>query len=321
MIKQHKKWSTKRKVWTTVATLVVVVGAAILGAGGYFFHVAEVRAKKDFVGSGLVSKKNPLYAQQEKWLAADTKEWHLKAKDGTKLVGNYLPAAKKTNKTVIVIHGFGVDHKAMAPYGEMFHRFGYNVLMPDDRASGKSEGKYIGFGYLDAKDYQGWINQIIAKDGENSEILVMGASMGAATTMMLSGMNPPSQVKAYIEDSGYTSVADELHYEAGNMYGLPKWLANVLIPVVSGYSKVLAGYSYHQADAEKLLANNKRPMLFIHGDNDKFVPTKFMAPVYQATNGPKEKYLVPGAAHVESYRTNPVQYEKTVQKFLQKYFN
>jgi fermentation-respiration switch protein FrsA (DUF1100 family) len=62
-------------------------------------------------------------------------------------------------------------------------------------------------------------------------------------------------------------------------------------------------------------------MLFIHGDNDKFVPTKFMAPVYQATNGPKEKYLVPGAAHVESYRTNPVQYEKTVQKFLQKYFN
>ena len=320
MVKQHKKWSRKRKIWTVATTLVVIVGAAVLGAGGYFFHVAEVRAEKDFVGSGLVSKKNPLYPQQQKWLAADTKTWHLKAKDGTKLVGSYLPATQATNKTVIVIHGFGVDHKAMAPYGEMFHRMGYNVLMPDNRAAGKSEGKYIGYGYLDAKDYKGWINEVIAKNGKQIQITVMGASMGGATTMMLSGMNPPKQVQAYVEDSGYTSVADELHYEAGNMYGLPDWLANILIPVVSGYSKVLAGYSYGEADAEKLLAQNKRPMLFIHGDNDKFVPTKFMKPVYEASNGPKEKYLVPGAAHVESYRTNPVKYEATVQMFLNKYF-
>ncbi|MDF8373000.1 alpha/beta hydrolase [Weissella paramesenteroides] len=320
MTKQHKRWSRKRKIWSVAATLVVVMGAAVLGAGGYFFHVAEVRAKKDFVGSGLVSKKNPLYPQQQKWLAADTETWHLRAKDGTKLVGSYLPATQPTNKTVIVIHGFGVDHKAMAPYGEMFHRMGYNVFMPDNRAAGKSGGKYIGFGYLDAKDYQGWIKELLAKNGKQSRITVMGASMGGATTMMLSGMNPPKQVEAYIEDSGYTSVTDELHYEAGNMYGLPDWLANLIIPVVSGYSKVLAGYSYHEADAERLLAKNKRPMLFIHGDNDKFVPTRFMKPVYEASNGPKEKYLVPGAAHVESYRTNPAKYEAKVRQFLNQYF-
>ena len=64
-------------------------------------------------------------------------------------------------------------------------------------------------------------------------------------------------------------------------------VSNILIPVVSGYSKVLAGYSYGEADAGKLLAQT-RTNAFIHGDNDKFVPTKFMKPVYEASNGPKK---------------------------------
>ncbi|MDA5458006.1 alpha/beta hydrolase [Weissella confusa] len=320
MAKQKKRWSTPRKIITWVVSIVVVLAVVLGAAGGYFFHVAEVRAKKDFIGSGVLTKKDPLYSRQQEFLALDSQTWHLTAKDGTKLVGNYVPAEKKTNKTVVVIHGFGVEHKAMAPYGQMFHDMGYNVLMPDDRASGKSGGKYIGFGYLDAKDYKQWISKVITKNGQDSQIVVMGASMGGATTMMLSGMNPPAQVKAYIEDAGYTSVYDELEYQAGDMYGLPMWLAKIILPVVSTYSKVLAGYDYAEADALKLLQKNTRPMMFIHGGDDTFVPTKFLNQVYDASNGPKEKYLVPGASHVQSYATNPAKYEQKVADFLAKYF-
>jgi len=42
--------------------------------------------------------------------------------------------------------------------------------------------------------------------------------------------------------------------------------------------------------------------------------------VYDASNGPKEKYLVPGASHVQSYATNPAKYEQKVADFLAKYF-
>lgn len=319
MAKQKKRWSTSCKVITWLVSIVVVLVVLVVAAGGYFFHVAEVRAKKDFVGSGVLTKKDPLYKQQEAWFDLDAQTWHLTVKDGTKLVANYVPAAKKTNKTAIVIHGFGVDHKAMVPYGEMFHRMGYNVLMPDNRAAGKSGGKYIGFGYLDAKDYKQWINQVISKNGQDSDITIMGASMGAATTMMLSGMNPPKQVSAYIEDAGYTSVADEIYYQAGDMYGMPNWLAKGLVPIVSTYSKVMAGYDYFEASSVKLLAKNTRPMLFIHGGNDTFVPPKYLNQVYKASNGPKEKYLVPGAKHVQSYATNPAKYEQKVADFLAEY--
>lgn len=197
---------------------------------------------------------------------------------------------------------------------------GYNILMPDNRASGKSEGKYIGYGYLDAKDYLLWIDEVLSKNGQGSEILVMGESMGAATTMMLSGMNPPKQVNCYIEDAGYSSVAEEIKYQAKNMFNLPNWISSFMIPVVSTYSKVLAGYDYYQASATELLKKNDRPMLFIHGESDDFVPTKFIDEVYPATKGIKEKYTVPEAKHVQFYAKNPKKHEETVKSFTDKYF-
>ena len=42
--------------------------------------------------------------------------------------------------------------------------------------------------------------------------------MGGATTMMASGLTMPRQVKAYIEDCGYTNVKDEVEHEAEDLY-------------------------------------------------------------------------------------------------------
>lgn len=310
----------KNKFFIATISSFLFLGLIILGLSGYFFHVAEIRGQKSFIRSTELSKKDTLYQKQQDWLQLKSEEWNIKSDDGLKLKGEYVPAYKKTKKTVVVIHGFGGNHKTTAPYGEMFHEMGYNVLMPDNRSSGQSEGKYIGYGFLEAKDYLNWIQKIIKMNGNDSQIVVMGASMGGATTMMLSGMNPPRQVKAFIEDSGYTSVSDELHYQAGDMYKLPGCLSNVFISVMSIYSKILAGYSYSEANAVKLLHNNTRPMLFIQGDNDKIVPSKDVNIVYGASKGPKTKYIAKGAGHVGAYQTAPKKYENTIEKFLSSYF-
>jgi len=310
----------KNKIITIISSTLIILGLLILGFSGYFFHVAETRGKKSFIGTGELSKNNVLYQKQQDWSKLKSSTLKIKTHDGLRLTGQYVPADKKTKKTVVVIHGFGGNHKTTAPFGEMFHEMGYNVLMADNRSSGESEGKYIGYGFLEAKDYLNWIQKIIKMNGKDSQIVVMGASMGGATTMMLSGMNPPEQVKAFIEDSGYTSVFDELHYQAADMYKLPGWLSNIFIPVMSTYSRVLAGYSYSEANAVKLLHNNSRPMLFIQGDNDKIVPSKDINIVYNASKGPKTKYIAKGAGHVESYQTAPQKYESTVENFLDNYF-
>lgn len=314
------KKGTKIALGTLVGFIVMVL---VIAAG--LFYMVEVRGDKSFVlsgnSSGEVVKKDPLADQKQAWKKVDNKQdVALTTKDGTHLKGQYIPAAKKTNKTAVMIHGFGVDHTEMIPYANLMHDQGYNVLLSDNRAAGKSEGSFIGYGYLEAKDYLEWIDKLI-DDNPNSEIVVYGTSLGGATTMLLSGMNPPKQVKAFIEDCGYTSMREELVYEANTLFGIPKWVANPLISVMSVYSKILAGYSYNQVDSVAAVKKNDRPMLFIHGDEDNFVPGYMVHDVYDAAKGPKEKMVVAGADHMEAYRLDIPKYEHKVESFLDKYMD
>lgn len=79
------------------------------------------------------------------WMEKQTlTKWTETSKDGLKLVANYLEADKPTNKTIILAHGYrGKSGKVeMAGFAKMYHeKFGYNVLMPDARAHGESEGE------------------------------------------------------------------------------------------------------------------------------------------------------------------------------------
>lgn len=157
---------------------------------------------------------------------------------------------------------------------------------------------------------------MLENNGKSQEIVLYGVSMGAATVMMTSGEKLPDNVKAIIEDCGYSSVHDELAYQLDDMFSLP---AFPLMQVTSLVTKVRAGYFFGEANAVEQLKKNQRPMLFIHGDEDTFVPFEMLDKVYRATKGPKEKYVVKGAEHAEAYKTDPEKYQQVVQQFLSQY--
>ena len=142
--------------------------------------------------------------------------------------------------------------------------------------------------------------------------------MGAATVMMTAGEELPPQVKLIIEDCGYDTVTAELTYQLKEMFNLP---AFPLIPLTSMYSGIKAGYNFNEASSVAQLAKNDLPTLFIHGDADKFVPTEMVYQNYEATKGPKELYIVKGAAHAQAFSTDKGAYQKVVSDFIAKYHN
>ncbi|MGO2891695.1 alpha/beta hydrolase [Enterococcus devriesei] len=304
----------KTKIILGIILLLVI---ALIAAGNYFYSYAVVPTEKDFLSDSSEKKSAELIAAED-WFndKNNRSEWQLQSKDGLKLSAYYLPAQKDQHKTAIIAHGYMGQASDMPQYAKIYHDLGYNVLMPDARGHGKSEGDYIGFGWPERKDYLQWIDRIVKGDSQ-SEIVLHGVSMGAATVMMTSGEKLPENVKAFVEDCGYSSAKDELSYQLKDMFNLP---AFPLIPVTSLITKIRAGYFFGEADAVKQLHNNTKPMLFIHGDKDAFVPFSMLDTVYEATKGPKEKYVVHGAKHAEALSTDPAMYQEKVTEFLETYF-
>lgn len=248
----------------------------------------------------------------------------------------YVAAAKPTRKTAVIVHGYTDNSVRMLMIGYLYNKvMGYNILLPDLHGHGMSEGAEIQMGWLDRLDVLQWTataDELFGRNNEmmnagdsihssGTEMVVHGISMGAATTMMVSGevehgVYQQPFIKCFVEDCGYTSVWDEFRGELKEQFGLP---AFPLLHVASWLCKQEYEWDFQEASALEQVRKCTLPMLFIHGDADTFVPTWMVYPLYEAKPEPKELWIVPGATHAMSYKDYPQEYTEHVEKFVGKY--
>lgn len=308
------------KVIAIFGVLVLLLFAGLAAASLYFYDMAVKRSTKEFLNDNedlqqATNQSSSGELSGSEWLKLQKLDtWQIISEDGLRLIGYYLAAPEPTTKTVILAHGYTSKGRHMGSFARFYHhKLGYNVLMPDARGHGQSEGDYIGFGWPERKDYLLWINQVIEQVGEAAEIVLHGISMGGATVMMVSGEEVVGQVKVIIEDCGYTSAYDQLAYQLKRMYKLPPF---PMLPATSLVTKLVAGYSFSEASALKQVAKSKLPILFIHGAEDRFVPTAMVWQLYDACLSEKDIYIVEGAGHGTAYGTDRETYEQKVSEFI-----
>lgn len=309
----------KRFIKYTVI-LVSIILISLTAASFYFYNLAVKRSTGEFLNDNpdlAVSTDDSLASEGLTWLeTVSFDEVEITSNDVLKLVGYYLPAETDSNKTAIIAHGYTSQAMNMYSYAKFYHELGYNVLMPDARGHGESEGDYIGFGWPERLDYIQWINYVLKQNGDDTEIVLHGVSMGSATVMMTSGEDLPEQVKAVVADCGYTSAEDVLSYQLKRMYHLPSF---PILQATSLMTHIRAGYSFSEASALEQVKKTDKPILFIHGEDDTFVPVEMVYELYEAANGDKELLIVQGAEHANAYDADPVLYEETVTNFLNQY--
>lgn len=311
-----------KKMMIGTTSLIILLFVIIIAASFYFYNVAIARASKDFLNESPDLKSNPeieemqdsITADKEWWENQDFGRWEMESDDGIHLKAYYLAAPEHSDKTVIIAHGYSGNATQMNAYARMYYeRLGYNILLPDARGHGESSGDYIGFGWPERKDYLKWIERVLEANGENTQIVLHGVSMGGATVMMTSGEDLLDSVKAIVEDCGYTSVKDELKFQLTRMYHLP---AFPIVDTTSLLTKIRAGYFFGEASSLGQVKKSKTPTLFIHGDKDTFVPTEMVQTLYENSPVEKELYIVPNAGHGEAYRMDSEKYERVVTDFI-----
>jgi fermentation-respiration switch protein FrsA (DUF1100 family) len=282
--------------------LILPAVALVIGLPRYFYR--------------LVVARRPPVEREPNWLYTQTLEdlW-IRAADGLRLHAYYLAAeGPECPGTAILAHGYNGDGRQLDVFARIFYRLGMNVLLPEARGYGLSEGHYTGFGWHERLDMLGWM--ALLKERGEERIALYGISMGASTALMTSGEDVPPELRLIIADCGYTSVMEELNWQLKLNYHVS---CPPLIRAVSRFTEKRAGYRFEEASALEQVKKSRTPILFIHGEADTFVPFEMCGRLYGACASEKELYTVPGAEHGLALNTDSGEYERRIALFLKKY--
>ena len=233
------------------------------------------------------------------------------ATDSTK---NVADSTTMSHPVAIVVHGWRDTAIKFMTIARIYEQAGYHVLMPDLHAHGLSEGEAVQMGWKDRKDVLHWMT-VASKLFDTNDFVIHGVSMGAATTMCVSGEKMPECVKTvrFVEDCGYTSVWDEFSYELKEEFGLSDF---PILYASSLLCKIKYGWSFGEASSIKQVRKCPYPMLFIHGDDDTFVPSEMVHPLYEAKRGEKDLWITKGTKHARSYSDYREEYIQRVRAFI-----
>lgn len=243
----------------------------------------------------------------------------IKSVQGFDMKAWFVPV-ENSKRFVICVHGYRCD--GPDEFSHMFPFYhdtmGYNYLLPDLTGHGRSGGNYACFGAIDAKNILLWVDYLIDRFGEDIEIILHGISMGAATVMNCNEMSPPDQVKIVIEDCGFINAIDEMNNTLKDMIGF-KFKPIVLLGSLA--TKMRAGYFFSESDPLGNMYKAKNPVLFIHGEEDKFVPFRYGKMLYDACPTEKDFLWVPNTVHAFSYYNAKDEYEQKVKDFIKKHMD
>lgn len=307
---------------SVIAWILIGFLGIVLGCGGYIFVKACVRGKEipwmveDEIKKTGFGRYYNCILTSDAWLKAhNAQDVWIKSKDGLQLHGYWVPA-ENPRGTVLLAHGYRSTF--LVDFGlafALYHTLGMNILVPNQRSHGESEGKFITFGVKESEDMACWIRYHNETNG-HLQMILSGLSMGAATVLYLADRELPDNVKCIIADCGFTSPRSILDRVFRDTVHLPSgpflWAADL-------FARIFAGFSLTEKDTRTVLKESKIPVLLIHGLDDDFVPSEMTVQAFEACTGEKDLLLVPGAGHGTSFLADKENYTKTVFAFLEKY--
>ena len=304
--------------------LFVLAGLFVLTviSGIYVFIVACVRKKElswlieDEIKNTPYGKFYSYIVASNQWLLDhQAQDVYITSDDGLRLHGLWVPV-QNARGTVLFAHGY--RSTMLVDFGmafELYHKIGMNLLIPEQRSHGKSQGRYITFGVKESNDMMRWI-QYHNDELSRKPILLSGISMGASTMIYLADKDLPSNVKGIVADCGFTSPREIIKSVFKSVIHLPAAPTLLFTDIMT---RLFAGFSLSEKDSRKILKNSKLPIIMIHGMDDDFVPCRMTQEGFSACTGPKQLLLVDGAEHGVSFLVDPERYTAIINEFLDKY--
>lgn len=301
-----------------VLIILAIIILLVLGITWYTYTICFYTGKDRYenpyspiAGSQYKAVADEIYACSRIMEKSECQWVGIRSYDGLLLKARYYHHADNA-PLMILFHGYRSMALRDCSGGFILAgKLGMNVLVPDQRAHGKSEGRTITFGIKERFDVISWIRFCNAEFGEQ-RIVLSGLSMGAATVLMSASEELPSNVVGIIADSGFSAPKDIICKVCGDK----KLPCKLCYPFIALGTHLFGGFSLKDCSAEEAVRNTDLPILLIHGEDDRYVPAEMSKQIFAARPQNTNLVLFPNAGHGLCYMTDPKLYEKASLEFL-----
>jgi uncharacterized protein len=230
----------------------------------------------------------------------------LTTEDGINLAAWYTPP--KNGAVILVAHGYNASRPE--DIYVMFARNGYGVLAWDFRAHGASGGETCSLGYYEQLDVEAALDYALSQS-EVEHIGAWGGSMGAATMILSAARHP--EIEAVVTDSAFPSLEDVMKLNTP---------IKIMQPFVLFFGERLSGTELDQVrPVDAITKISPRAVFIIDGWDGAAVAMNSPYRLFDAAGEPKQIWAEDGVPHLGTYAHNPLEYEKRVIGFFDRYLN
>ena len=232
--------------------------------------------------------------------------------DDIELAAWYIPPTEAAGgASLIYVHGFGGNRGALLEQAAAMHEVGYGALLLDMRNHGQSGEAITTWGPAEARDVMAAYNYLLSRtEVDPDRIGLVGKSMGGAAVALAAAQLPDLAV--LVLESTYSSFAENMPNILPSIARAPGFLA----PYVFNRMNSATVEPLEETLVADTVAGLGVPLLLIHGEQDRLVPTEQGRAIFAAANEPKVLYTVPGAGHLNIFTADPGTFTTQMRAFL-----
>ena len=208
----------------------------------------------------------------------------------------WIPAENPSDLYLLYLHGSALNIGANITHARRFHQMGFSVFLISYRGYGKSDGTFPTEAQIYADARSAWTYLVEQKGIDPKAIFIYGHSLGGAVAIQLALNNPAAG--GLIVEAAFTSIADMARR-------IPKYRIFPLELIV-----------HERFDSIEKVGRLQPPVLYIHGTDDKLVPSEMSSELYKHTASSKQLKFIPGGGHNNSAAVGGDEYLQAVKNFI-----